>query len=220
MTTQLRWTITGLVAVIALMVALWPTGTSTPGDTGTTAQRVAGSTPPSGASESQTATPDAARAAARLQECPAPGGGTPLGPLAGVLVTCLGHPGAADLGAALNGRTVVLNLWASWCGPCRREMPALVLYAAQPGAATVLGVNVQDDPAAAVALMADLGVQYPSVIDTSGAVQAALRAPAVLPVTFVVHPSGRADRVSAPPTFADPDQVRGAVDRDLAEHGR
>lgn len=42
-----------------------------------------------------------------------------LGPLEGVLATCLGDGSTVDLGAALAGRLALINVWASWCRPCR-----------------------------------------------------------------------------------------------------
>jgi hypothetical protein len=90
----------------------------------------------------------------------------------------------------------------------------LAAYAAQPGAVVVLGVNVRDQPASALGLLADLGVHYPSVTDPNGAVQHALRAPPVLPVSYLVHPDGSVYRILQPLVFSSPDQVRAAVVRD------
>src|SRR5262245_59805173 len=86
------------------------------------------------------------RAQAALQPAPAPGSAAPRGPLAGVVLPCLGAPGTVDLGVALAGRPALLNLWGPLCQPCAEELPALAAYAAEPGAVPVLGVEVQRLP--------------------------------------------------------------------------
>lgn len=155
----------------------------------------------------------APRVAAGLAPCPSPTGAPAAGPLAGIVVPCLGTPGAVDLGTALAGRTVLLNVWASWCEPCRHELPALAEYAARPGAVAVLGVDVQDDPRAALALLTDLGVRLPSVTDPSDALRSGLDVPPVLPVSFVVRADGTAVRVDPPTPFRDAGEVAAAVER-------
>jgi thiol-disulfide isomerase/thioredoxin len=152
------------------------------------------------------------RAAAALPPCPAPTGAAPAGPLTGVVVPCLGAPGAVDLGAVLAGRPALLNVWASWCAPCRDELPALAAYAARPGAVPVLGVDVQDDPAAALALLRDLGTALPSVADPDGALLRALDVPPVRPVSYLVRADGSVALVDPPVPFATADDVAAAVD--------
>ncbi|WP_439659446.1 TlpA family protein disulfide reductase [Lentzea sp. HUAS TT2] len=196
----MRWAIVVLILVSAAVVALWPRGDVTD-------VRPSRQVP---------AQDDAALAGARqraaLEPCPQAGSGTASGPLAGVTVACLGAPGAVDLGRALSGRTVLLNLWASWCQPCREEMPVLQEYSRQPGAVPVVGVNVQDMPSEALGAVVTLGVQYPSVVDTGEAVQKALAVPRVLPVSYVVRPDGTLRQVTDPLVFRTPDQVRAVVD--------
>jgi peroxiredoxin len=67
------------------------------------------------------------------------------------------------------GQVVLLNFWATWCGPCREEMPQLgKLYERYQGAGfQLLGVNVDEDPAAAAALAQKLGVKFPVLLDSA-----------------------------------------------------
>jgi thiol-disulfide isomerase/thioredoxin len=152
------------------------------------------------------------RTAAALQPCPPPNG-VGAGALAGVTVPCLGAPGPVDLGAALAGRPVLLNVWASWCGPCRAELPVLAAYAGRPDAVEVLGIDVRDDPRAALRLLTELGVALPSVTDPDGALRTALDIPPALPVSYFVRADGSVVRVDPPVPFRTPDEVASAIER-------
>jgi thiol-disulfide isomerase/thioredoxin len=65
------------------------------------------------------------------------------------------------------GQVVVLNIWGSWCGPCREEVPDLQFVQEQTGA-VVLGIDVRDDRQAAVDFLRDRGVTYDSIFDNPG----------------------------------------------------
>lgn len=66
------------------------------------------------------------------------------------------------------GQVVMLNFWATWCGPCRQELPLLNRLHEQYRRAgfTLLGVNVDDSPKAAEAMARQLGVGFPVLFDT------------------------------------------------------
>ena len=68
----------------------------------------------------------------------------------------------------LRGQVVLVNFWATWCGPCREEMPRLdSLYQKyRKSGFVLLGVNVDDDPHTALATAAKLGVSFPVLLDT------------------------------------------------------
>ena len=115
------------------------------------------------------------------------------------------------MGAALAGRPALLNLWGPLCQPCAQELPALAAYAAGPHAIPVLGVEVQRLPEGALEMLAALNVHYPSFSDPEGTLRAALDAPAVLPLSFVVSADGRVSQVNPPEVLRSPEQVRAVV---------
>jgi thiol-disulfide isomerase/thioredoxin len=197
-----------VVALVALGVfALWPREAPTRADPGTSAAPAT--------DRGAVVVPDdqlaPARAAAALPACPVPSGAPATGPLAGVTVPCLGAPGSVDLGAALAGRPALLNVWGSWCEPCRAELPVLAEYAARPGAVAVYGIDSRDDPRAALSLLADLGVRLPMVTDPDGALRDALDVPPALPISYLVASDGSVTRVDPPTPFGSADQVAAAV---------
>jgi cytochrome c biogenesis protein CcmG, thiol:disulfide interchange protein DsbE len=71
---------------------------------------------------------------------------------------------------SFRGRVVVLNFWASWCGPCRREAPHLQAIQEEYAAdgVQVVGVDHDDDRAAARAHQEEFGLTFPSVFDPAG----------------------------------------------------
>ena len=89
------------------------------------------------------------------------------------------------------GRPVVVNIWASWCAPCRTEMPLLDEAARSYGSeAMILGVASKDDAAEARRFLDDLDITYPNVFDKSGQIRVALGLTAY-PTTYVFGADGQ-----------------------------
>lgn len=194
MTTATKWALAAGVLIIGVIIAVLPR-------TGTPPQN--------------TAAPDlsAARASAALAPCPR--GTGEVAQLQGVTSQCLGDGSQVDFGAALAGRTTVVNVWASWCVPCKTELPVLATYAAQPGAAQVLLVQVASSQADGLALLSKLGVHLPSVFDgegQTGPVRSALKVPPNLPASYLVTADGQVHFIENPRLFDNPDAVRTAVE--------
>jgi len=125
----------------------------------------------------------------------------------------------ADLDA-LRGRVVVVNFWASWCVPCREEMPALEhaskAYAEAGRPVTVIGVDASDVRSEASKFLDEVGATYPTVYDQQGlrgGVAASWSVTALPQTWFVARDGSRAGRIAGRLTAED---LRGKVDELLA----
>jgi len=100
-----------------------------------------------------------------------------------------------SLPAAFAGRPLLVNLWASWCGPCVEEMPELQRFAASQGGNGVQVVGIAlDDPAAVRAFLQRVPVAYPILLDAPGPADAGVRLgnpKGVLPYSILVSADGR-----------------------------
>jgi thiol-disulfide isomerase/thioredoxin len=123
--------------------------------------------------------------------------------------------------ATLRGRPLVLNFWASWCGPCRAEQEGLELANEELAGRDVrmVGVNIRDDRGAAVSYLEEFQVGYPSLFDRPAVLPARLGAlgPQAPPYTLVVDAEGRvAARVFGALPGARPER-QAALLADLVE---
>jgi thiol-disulfide isomerase/thioredoxin len=215
--TALRWALVVALLVVAGAFALWPRGDQArPGSTlqdgqtpGVDLERLR--------QQAALAPCPASPAAPIAQASPAPASPALASPLVGVRVPCLGDGEPVDLGSALAGRPVLLNVWSHTCEPCREELPVLQRYVSEPGSVDVLGVQVDGSPQAGLALLTMLGVRLPSVSDPDATLRAALAAPPVLPLSYVVGRDGGVRMVNPPVVFHSPGEVGDTVRHYLAE---
>lgn len=88
------------------------------------------------------------------------------------------------------GRPVVVNVWASWCGPCRVEAPLLQRAARRYGDDVVfLGVDSKDEPGAGRSFLREYGIRYPNLFDGTGAIRHALELRG-FPTTYIFDRRG------------------------------
>jgi len=93
---------------------------------------------------------------------------------------------------ALRGHPVVINKWASWCGPCRHEFPFFQDVAASKGTSVAfVGVDGKDGPAPARDFLKEFPLPYPSYQDPDETISRDIGAPANYPITVFLDERGR-----------------------------
>lgn len=109
--------------------------------------------------------------------------------------------------AALKGYPVVVNVWASWCAPCRSEFPLIQRAAADQGKQVAfLGVNSQDSDEFAAEFLADYPVPFPSYIDPDKSIAREVGATHGLPATVFYGSDGELNQVKHG-EFADQEEL-------------
>lgn len=122
----------------------------------------------------------------------------------------------------LTGKVVVINIWGSWCGPCRAETPDLVRLSHEFAGKGVrfVGINTRDDPSSARGFERNFKVPYPSVDDQGGRLLLNFRhiiPSAVVPSSVVIDRDGKvAARVIGRVTYTT---LKGLLEDELAAGG-
>lgn len=116
-----------------------------------------------------------------------PGGERADGPkVPDLALACFAGGGEVKIGELR--RPAIVNLWASWCTPCRTELPALNTYA-QKATVLVVGVNTEDSRTGAGSIVDDLKLGFPTLYDREGRLHKALGS-LPMPITLFVAADG------------------------------
>ena len=131
-------------------------------------------------------------------------------------LTQLGHPGSEVSLAAYAGHPVIVNFFASWCGPCQRETPMLArFYSSMRGRVVVLGIDSNDQRAAALRFLAKTGVRYPVGFDPYPSSTTTSYGVYALPQTFFLNAQHRiVSHILGPLTMKDLTRGVALMDKD------
>jgi thiol-disulfide isomerase/thioredoxin len=212
MSRSTRWTIAVLIVVAAIVVALLVELRQPASKTARPNPGVAAPLPGAGDLA-------ALRRLADLPSCPSDGSGPGPPALRGVSVVCLADGTPVDPARVVAGRDVLLNLWAYWCAPCARELPAMAEYQRRVGdELMVITVHQDDDGAAALSRLAEWRVRLPTWQDGGRRVAAALGVPNVMPASVLLRADGTVAGI-LPRAFDNADEIAAAVDQTMGASG-
>jgi thiol-disulfide isomerase/thioredoxin len=187
-----RWAVAAVILMIAGVVAIWPRSETAPAPEETTQS-----------------TPDLAEARAKAALPACTEGDQGPADLRGLTAECLADGKPVDVANVLTG-PVLVNMWATWCEPCKTELPILDQYAKEPGAITVVTLGVESRPADALELLTALDVRLPSLLDEDGRAKERLH-PVGLPASYLVTADGTVTLIENPRVFHSVDEIRQAV---------
>ncbi|MEC9407267.1 MAG: TlpA disulfide reductase family protein [Abyssibacter sp.] len=97
--------------------------------------------------------------------------------------------------AELRGKTVLLDFWASWCGPCKQSLPMLdqmrsdLVAGGYPGLFEIVAVNLDENPEAARRFLKRYPVSYPVISDPEASLATVYKIP-TMPTSFIINPQG------------------------------
>ncbi|MEV7984838.1 TlpA disulfide reductase family protein [Micromonospora sp. NPDC085948] len=157
-----------------------------------TAASPGSATPGATAPASPAATPDATVSATGADATAPAAGGQALPEL-----TLACFTGGAPVALRDVAGPVVINVWASWCPPCRKELPAFQrLSERAAGQLQVVGVNSRDSRSGAQAIGEDFGIRFPILVDQGEALQRKLER-SFFPMTILVGADGQVRHIEA-----------------------
>lgn len=109
----------------------------------------------------------------------------------------------------LKGRVVVLNFWATWCAPCKEELPSLqTLHELSGGNPLVLGINVREPASRVSRYLQSTGLNFPVVLDSQGALSKQWGV-SVYPTTILIGTNGKAQsRIQGDVDWSGPEAAR------------
>jgi len=118
----------------------------------------------------------------------------------------------------LQGKVVVLNVWASWCKPCEQEAPDLQAFwqEYQDQEVVLIGVDYVDTPAGAFTYLKKFQITFPNAPDLQSAISSALNRKMGVPETYFIDRNGILHYVKIG-QFASVEEIRSIVDPMLAE---
>ncbi|WP_100010867.1 TlpA family protein disulfide reductase [Lentibacillus sediminis] len=118
----------------------------------------------------------------------------------------------------LEGKKVILNFWATWCGPCREEMPEMQEFYRERGdEVEILAVNLTNTETSLSDVdkyMEEYGYSYPILLDKDGEVSEMYRGSVAVPTTYFIGTDGRiqAPRKTGPMTYAFMEETINSID--------